>query len=55
VALVSLGAALITLAMYRPALRYYLVNDDFHWLAGARAGAPIPHRPPPGRVPECYP
>lgn len=35
-ALVALGAAVLTAAIYGPALRYYLVNDDFHWLAGAR-------------------
>ena len=35
-ALVALGALAVTLAVYWPALGYYLVNDDFGWLANGR-------------------
>jgi hypothetical protein len=36
VALVALGALAVTLAVYWPALGYYLANDDFGWLANGR-------------------
>jgi hypothetical protein len=36
VALVALGALAVTLAVYWPALGYYLNNDDFGWLANGR-------------------